>query len=226
MCSPALAISSIKESLQAPLNSYLECFILYLDVPQFTFPDTASCSYLFACHRFCRLSFIFHKIGKWCLMSRSSFCLFKGHFKQQRLSYLKSRCTPLCKQLPWHAGIVPWFLSCIFQLLCYKLSPPSPSHVRMLMFLPALNLKLSVAPSAPIIANYLLQPQALCWLASSNQTLLFSRQGCVAHQKKLPFNSLNFPSCHCIWVKVTAPCEAWEGKMFRCRQVSVVKRLA
>lgn len=26
-----------KSSLQAPLNSYLKCFILYLDVPQFTF---------------------------------------------------------------------------------------------------------------------------------------------------------------------------------------------
>lgn len=59
---------------------------------------------------------------------------------------------------------------------------PFPSHVRMLMFLPALNLKLSVAPSAPIIANYLLQPQAMCQLACSNQTLLFSRQGCVAHK--------------------------------------------
>lgn len=71
------------------------------------------------------------------------------------------------------------------------------------MFLPALNLKLSVAPSAPIIANYLLQPQAMCRLASSNQTLLFSRQGCVAHQKR-HFNSLYIPSCHYIWVKVMA----------------------
>lgn len=81
-----------------------------------------------------------------------------------------------------------------------------PSHVRMLMFLPALNLKLSVAPSAPIIANYLLQPQAMCWLASSNQTLLFSRQGCVEHQK-WHFNSLNIPSCHCIWVNAMALCQ-------------------
>lgn len=87
---------------------------------------------------------------------------------------------------------------------------PFPSHVRMLMFLPALNLKLSVAPSAPIIANYLLQPQAMCRLACSNQTLLFSRQSCVAHQKR-HFNSLNIPSCHSIWVKAVALCQRGEN---------------
>ena len=59
------------------------------------------------------------------------------------------------------------------------------SHVKMLMFLTALNLELSVAPSAPIIANYLLQPRATCRLASSNRTLLFSRQGCAAHQHSI-----------------------------------------
>lgn len=96
----------------------------------------------------------------------------------------------------------------IFQLLCYNPSPNFSSHVRMLIFLPALNLKLSVAPSAPIIANYLLQPQATCWLASSNQTLLFSRQGCEVHQKQHS-NSLNIPSCHSFWVKVFALCLAW-----------------
>lgn len=51
----------------------------------------------------------------------------------------------------------------------------SVSTFLSVLFLSALNLKLSVAPSAPVIANYLLQPQAMCWLASSNQTLLFSR---------------------------------------------------
>lgn len=56
------------------------------------------------------------------------------------------------------------------------------------MYLPALNLRLSVMPGAPIIANYLLQLQAMCRLASSNQTLLFSRQGCVVGQKQ-HFNS-------------------------------------
>lgn len=81
------------------------------------------------------------------------------------------------------------------------------SHVRMLIYLPALNLKLSVALSTPIIANYLLQPEAMCRLASSNQTLLFSRQGCEVHQKQHS-NSLNIPSCHCIWVKVTVLCQA------------------
>jgi len=45
------------------------------------------------------------------------------------------------------------------------------------MFLAALNLRLSVVPSAPIIANYLLQPQAMCQLACSNHTLLFLQTG-------------------------------------------------
>lgn len=75
------------------------------------------------------------------------------------------------------------------------------------MYLPALNLRLSVMPGAPIIANYLLQLQAMCRLASSNQTLLFSRQGCVVGQKQ-HFNSSNIPSCHRIWVKVMALCQA------------------
>lgn len=79
------------------------------------------------------------------------------------------------------------------------------------MFLPALNLKLSVASSAAIIANYLLQPQATCRLVSSNQTLLFSRQGCEVHQKQ-HFNSVNVPSCHCIWVNVMALCYTRRGK--------------
>lgn len=109
-------------------------------------------------------------------------------------------------------ALFAFFLSCIFQLLLQSISR-SPSHVRMLMFLPALNLKLSVAPSAPIIANYLLQPQAMCRLASSNQTLLFSRQGCVARQKR-HFNSLNIPSCHWIWVRVRAPCQT-HGEIFQ-----------
>lgn len=100
---------------------------------------------------------------------------------------------------------------------------PFPSHVRILMFLPALNLKLSVATSAPIIANYLLQPQAMCRLASSNQTLLFSRQGCVAHQKR-HFNILNIPSCHCIWVKVMALCQA-RGESFCFCQMACLAAL-
>lgn len=74
------------------------------------------------------------------------------------------------------------------------------------MYLPALNLRLSVMPGAPIIANYLLQLQAMCRLASSNQTLLFSRHGCVVGQKQ-HFNSSNIPSCQCIWVKVTTLCQ-------------------
>lgn len=77
----------------------------------------------------------------------------------------------------------------------------------MLIYLAAPNLKLSVALSTPIIANYLLQPEAMCRLASSNQTLLFSRQPCEVHQKQRS-NSRNVPSCHCIWVKVTLLCQA------------------
>lgn len=80
------------------------------------------------------------------------------------------------------------------------------------MLLPALNLKLSVASSAAIIANYLLQPQATCRLVSSNQTLLFSRQGCEVHQKQ-HFNSVNVPSCHCIWVNVMALCYTRRGNI-------------
>lgn len=102
------------------------------------------------------------------------------------------------------------------------------SHVRMLIYLPALNLKLSVALSTPIIANYLLQPEAMCRLASSNQTLLFSRQGCEVHQKQHS-NSLNIPSCHCIWVKVTVLCQALGrggGWVFRCWQVSICEMAA
>lgn len=101
------------------------------------------------------------------------------------------------------AGVCHVYFSCAvaIQLLIFS------SHVRMLIYLPALNLKLSVALSTPIIANYLLQPEAMCRLASSNQTLLFSRQGCEVHQKQHS-NSLNIPSCHLIWVKVTVLCQA------------------
>ena len=84
------------------------------------------------------------------------------------------------------ASFVCRFLSCIFQRFCYDPSISLlSSHVKMLMSLTALNLELSVAPSAPIIANYLLQPRATCRLASSNRTLLFSRQGCAAHQDSI-----------------------------------------
>lgn len=52
-----------------------------------------------------------------------------------------------------------------------------PSHVRMQILLPALNLKLSVAPSAPIIANYLLQPQATCRLCLLKSNIVILQTG-------------------------------------------------
>lgn len=124
-----------------------------------------------------------------------------------------------CKLFPRHAVIACWFL-CIFQLFCYNPSPCFPSHMRMLKFVSALNLTLNVAPSAPIIANYLLQPQATCRLASSYQTLLFSRQGCEVHQKQHSY-TLNILNCHSIWVRVTALCQESGEEMFRCWQVFV-----
>lgn len=86
-----------------------------------------------------------------------------------------------------------------------------PSSDADTVFIPALNLKLSVAPSAPIIANYLLQPEAVRRLACSNQTLLFSRRGCEVHQKQ-PSNTQNIPSCQRIWVRVLASCQIQSGK--------------
>lgn len=77
-------------------------------------PDAASCSYLFVCHLFCRLSFIFHKIGKWNLMSRCSFCVFKGHFKQQRLSYLKASAPEYCTNAVQIASMTCRHCSLIF----------------------------------------------------------------------------------------------------------------
>lgn len=80
----------------------------------------------------------------------------------------------------------------------------------MLIFIPALNLKLSVAPSA-IIANYLLPPVAVRRLACSNQTLLFSRRA-VKCTKKQPSNTRKIPSCQRIWVTVLDFCQIQSGK--------------
>lgn len=56
--------AAYKRSLQTPLNSYLKCFSLYLDIPQFTTltlpPAVISlCAIIFA-----DPGYIFHKIGK------------------------------------------------------------------------------------------------------------------------------------------------------------------
>lgn len=50
-----------ERSLQAPLNSYLNSFILYLDIPQFTSQTLPPAVISLCAIIFCRPGYIFHK---------------------------------------------------------------------------------------------------------------------------------------------------------------------
>lgn len=155
----------------------------------------------------------------WCLISRDSVYLFKGTLNSKSQEPRKGNyCTSCANTLSSCRHCLLVFVMYISAVLLQFISL-FPPHVKMLMFLPALNLKLSVAPSAPIIANYLLQPQAMCRLASSNQTLLISRQGCVVHQNGILIGWI-FLAVTVFGSKLWL-CVRHEGEMFRCWQVFV-----